>query len=103
VKAPRDEGEVGEVDVRVEVIVVGRRNLRLVYEVLAAHQNPLAVVVEVVLSDDVCVGVVHGAHRHDLMVPNPRGQQALRHQMNLLLFDPAARRRKDVPGLGLPG
>lgn len=92
-----DEGEVGE------VVVVDRKNLRLAYEVLAAHRNPLAVVVEVALSDDVCVGVVHGASRHDLVVPNPRGQQVPRHQMNLFLFDPAARRRKDVPGLGLLG
>jgi hypothetical protein len=74
-----------------------------VYEVLAARPNPLAVVVEVALSDHVCVGVVHGASHYDLMVPNPRGQQVPRHQMNLFLFDPAARRRKDVPGLGLLG
>jgi hypothetical protein len=49
------------------------------------------------------VGVVHGASRRGLVVPNPRSQQVPRHQMNLFLFDPAARRTKDVPGLGLLG
>jgi len=70
VEVPRDEGVVG---VRVEVVVVGWRNLQLVYEALVAHQDSLAVVGEVALSDGVCVGVVHGAS-HDLVVPNPKGQ-----------------------------